>query len=115
MAVARPKSAKDSEAALAERTKDVHLALVAARLRRRRSAAGACQPPCGRGPRRRGRGWLVVSVMGEITGGGPSVSWVNTMIALLVPEGFLNCMTWRGAKLDVGMSFLKCLKELGEN
>ena len=40
---------------------------------------------------------------------------VNTMIALLVPERFMNCMSWCGAKLDVGMSFLKCLKSLGEN
>ena len=43
------------------------------------------------------------------------MSWVNTMIALLVPERFMNCIIQRGVKIDVGMTFLRCLQNLSEN
>ena len=40
---------------------------------------------------------------------------VNTMIALLVPERFMNSIIKRGVTIDVGMSFLRCLQNLTEN
>ena len=42
-------------------------------------------------------------------------SRVETMIALLVPERFMNCIIKRGVKIDVGMTFLRCLQNLTEN
>ena len=48
------------------------------------------------------------SELHEIHGG-------DTMVSFLIPERFMHCITWRGARLDFGMTCLHCLDVLEDN
>ena len=48
------------------------------------------------------------SELQEIHGG-------DTMVSFLIPERFMHCITWRGARLDFGMTCLNCLNVLEDN
>ena len=39
----------------------------------------------------------------------------DTMVSFLIPERFMHCITWRGARLDFGMTCLNCLNVLEDN